>query len=329
MDFKNILSYITPLAPFQWLGKLVNNAKGESDKPTAVESLFGNLLGKYAGTNLTDAEKEANAFSAEQAQMNRDFQEQMSNTEYQRGVVDMKAAGLNPALMMSRASGASAPSGSNASSVSPSIGSFAELMQLALLPAQIRNLNAQANLTDANVRYTQQKTLTEEQNTKLQSIAVQWQPSINAEQIANLSATTDKLEQEILKVIADTGVSVAHKDLIVSQTEAQAITNAYLPSRLVSEINKLDSDARSARASAWITEIQAKFADDNGFLMSSNDALLLGTYICSLFGVDKGNIENTISNAKNYVNKEFKYDFRPWRKVSPDEAIEWYLEHKN
>lgn len=329
MDLSKILSYTSPLAPFQWLSKLVNGINGDSSKRTGVESLFGNLLGKYAGTNLTDAEKEANAFSASEAEKNRAFQSEMSNTEYQRGVVDMKAAGLNPALMMSGASGASTPSGSNVSSVSPSFGSFADLIQLAMLPAQIRNLNAQANLTDANVRYTQQKTLTEEQNTKLQAIAVQWQPSINSEQIANISASTDKMQQEILKVIADTGVSVAHKDLIVSQREAQAITNAYLPSRLVSEINKLDADARSARASAWLTEIQAKFADDNGFLMSSNDVLLLGTYLCSLFGVDKGSIVQTISNAKNYVNKEFKYDFHPWRKVSPDEAMDWYLEHKN
>lgn len=55
----------------------------------------------------------ANRSNARQAEKQMDFQEEMSNTSYQRGVKDMMAAGINP-MLSAKVGGASAPPGAAA-----------------------------------------------------------------------------------------------------------------------------------------------------------------------------------------------------------------------
>lgn len=56
----------------------------------------------------------ANDFNAKEAQKQRDYDERMSSTQYQRAVEDMKKAGINPVLAVQH--GASFSGGSSASS---------------------------------------------------------------------------------------------------------------------------------------------------------------------------------------------------------------------
>lgn len=93
-----------------------------------------------------------NQANAEQADLNRQFQERMSNTAHQREVADLRAAGLNPIL--SANSGASSPSGSVSAPAQNMFGNINSAyslhlqeqsmkQQLDLQRAQIHNINSQ------------------------------------------------------------------------------------------------------------------------------------------------------------------------------------------
>lgn len=104
--------------------------------------MVGELLASagMAATQLGGAALEyhgamkTNEANAQQAQMNRDFQERMSSTAMQRHVADLKAAGLNPAIAYG-GSGASSPSGASATLTNPFQGSAqnAQAASMALL----------------------------------------------------------------------------------------------------------------------------------------------------------------------------------------------------
>ena len=95
------------------------NRDFNAEQAALANAFTEQMYDKSANYNVDNA-REAREWSSIEAQKNREWQEYMSNTAVQRGMADLKAAGLNPILATGYAAGVG--SGAMGSTTAPTMG---------------------------------------------------------------------------------------------------------------------------------------------------------------------------------------------------------------
>lgn len=291
------------------------------------------LISTLSNLAIMDAQ---NKFNSREAQIARDWNLEQDNTKYQRAVVDMQKAGVNPALAMKGGISTQAATNIAAQGATPAymnmnaVASLAQtISQAKLNDAQKRNLDEDSNLKAKQARYYDEMGDKVSVETLLLSNDAQYRDEFNrleieGKKIANAigGEQLKKIGEEINNLIADTAKKIEEaktekekqglyiQDVILKKAEAYEIY-AMVPFK--QNLAAAQSDAERAMAKFHL--VQAAFQKgliDEGAIeaqvrqMNANaskaeiDALVQETK--HALGFEKAEVKNLKSDTfKNYA----------------------------
>lgn len=228
-----------------------------------VGNFLGGIGSAIVGHNigLSKSEKQLNAFNAEQAQINREWQEKMSNTAFQRQVADMSAAGLNPQMMYgsSAGSGASTPSGGVASSAGFANRGLVAMQTYAQLQkafADIKLAKAEARLKDIEADYAPEKITAE-----ISGLIAGAKSDESKAQLTLLQATYQGVQNQYAQDIISTNINLQKSQIHLNESEREKVEKAtgLLMLQQLTETKKwdnLDAQTREMLTKAGLNEKQ-------------------------------------------------------------------------
>lgn len=286
----------------------------------AVGLLGSKLQKSLVNNHMSGAEREVAAFNAQEAQKARDWNLEMDNTKYQRQVVDMQNAGINPALAMN--GGVSTQATSNATgNASTQMAPMMSVVDLATTAANLKNLEAQKGLIDAQARLANANAEGIETENKykdrLELAIAEGQEKANTltdTQIAELNQKISESKERIKLIIAQAKTEEERQNALRAQAlldKANAAQIEALTPVLV-ELKKAETNEAKARAAeAFVRAAYQQGLIDEGYVKAiarqaganADEAEAVALRVSSENA--KRGLTDTMSNGESFYTTKF------------------------
>lgn len=276
-----------------WLNSLFNenHAWFDYDK---MGNMTDSLANRYTDSAPTSGEIQRNEM-------------QMQNIEdsYQRQVTGMQKAGLNPALMYQSGVGGNAPSVQTGSS-NPA--SMSELMQVIMLPKQLKMLDAQTR----NIEADSEKKIADTEHVKQ---IIEWYPNVSEGTVAELWSKVGLNYQHMDE--SEAKVELTRAEKVIKDAEgkfAEQLQQAKLALTEAQTQEAKDNALQSATHAAF-EKFELEYAQKNNARLSSSSILALVSAITSWLGINPNSAEvqtvvqtisDDVKHPKNMLDKGAK-----------------------
>lgn len=190
----------------------------------AIIAAATQAFGHMANLGWQDKQRiKQNQFNAQQAQVAREWNQQMDNTKYQRQVADMQAAGVNPALAMQGGVSTQATSNAQAQASNPTPPQL-DLSQVAQLAMQSKQLKIQEKIANADARLKNAEAENKETENKyadeynqLKNQGMQLVNEVNESQVKQINANLEKIGAEVEKLKKEAATEEERRLLTISE----------------------------------------------------------------------------------------------------------------